>query len=190
VIGLVYAFNKNKKPEAVQPVKPSSIPGNRSPQAGSSSAPLPSSVKSSLITINKSLYQEQYKDHRKVIAPAGRLGIVIEKTANGPLIKRVNDTSPLVGQLYAGDKLVEIDGQSTDGMTSEAITSYMSQNADRERAFLVSSPMNNIRNVSAPSGPLGKLRIVTMGRRKKAITRTTIQSSRGHDSVMVWFPHV
>jgi ferric-dicitrate binding protein FerR (iron transport regulator) len=51
-----------------------------------------------------SMTKEQFKDYRTIMAPPGKLGIVIDKTPGGPIVKRVNDTSALYGKLLVGDK--------------------------------------------------------------------------------------
>lgn len=91
-----------------------------------------------------------------VIASAGKLGIVIERTPKGPIIKTVHDQSPLKDQLMVGDSIVRIDEEDVKGMTSSQIADYLVKNASKERTIVVS------RLVAVdPSKPVEEIQIAT-----------------------------
>lgn len=57
----------------------------------------------------------------------GKLGLVIRCTdIRGPVVIQVKDYSPLLGQVQAGDRILEIDGHATTGMTLHNVTKFMS----------------------------------------------------------------
>jgi C-terminal processing protease CtpA/Prc len=101
------------------------------------------------------MMEVEYKNHRTITAPAGKLGIVIDKSIGGPIVKRVNETSPLFGQLFVGDKVLALNHQSTESMTADSIKTFLMEHADQERIFKVCTPVSTVRTVIAPAGPLG-----------------------------------
>jgi len=76
---------------------------------------------------------------RKVLAPPGKLGIVIDTTLEGPVVHRVNDGSPLDGLVFPGDIIVAIDEVDTRAMSASAITALMVKTAHQERNLTVLS---------------------------------------------------
>jgi hypothetical protein len=76
---------------------------------------------------------------RTVIAPAGKLGIVIDTTLEGPVVHKVNPQSPLQGFLFPGDIIVGIDEVDTRAMSASAITSLMVRTANTRRKLHVLS---------------------------------------------------
>jgi hypothetical protein len=47
----------------------------------------------------------------------GKLGLVVHSDSRSPIVTQVKDYSPLLGQVQRGDRVVEIDGVSTIGMS-------------------------------------------------------------------------
>jgi hypothetical protein len=76
---------------------------------------------------------------RTVVAPAGKLGIVVDTTVEGPVVHKVGEGSPLEGLLFPGDIIVSIDGTNTRAMSAAAITALMVRNAEQERTMVVLS---------------------------------------------------
>ena len=76
---------------------------------------------------------------RTVIAPPGRLGIVIDTTLEGPVVHKVNSQSPLEGVLFPGDIIVAIDDVDTRAMSASAITALMVRTANLRRRLTVLS---------------------------------------------------
>lgn len=76
---------------------------------------------------------------RTVIAPPGKLGIVIDTTLEGPVVHKVNPQSPLEGTLFPGDIIVAIDDVDTRAMSASAITALMVRTANLRRKLTVLS---------------------------------------------------
>jgi hypothetical protein len=76
---------------------------------------------------------------RTVIAPPGKLGIVIDTTLEGPVVHKVNPQSPLEGSLFPGDIIVAIDDVDTRAMSASAITALMVRTANLRRKLTVLS---------------------------------------------------
>lgn len=76
---------------------------------------------------------------RQVLAPPGKLGIVIDTTLEGPVVHKVNPGSALEGMLSAGDIIVAIDDVDTRAMSASAITALMVKTANQERQLTVLS---------------------------------------------------
>lgn len=76
---------------------------------------------------------------RTVIAPPGKLGIVIDTTLEGPVVHKINPQSPLEGTLFPGDIIVAIDDVDTRAMSASAITALMVRTANLRRKLTVLS---------------------------------------------------
>jgi C-terminal processing protease CtpA/Prc len=76
---------------------------------------------------------------RTVVAPPGKLGIVIDTTLEGPVVHKVNPQSPLEGALFPGDIIVAIDDVDTIAMSASAIKALMVRTANPRRKLTVLS---------------------------------------------------
>ena len=76
---------------------------------------------------------------RQVVAPPGKLGIVIETTIEGPVVHKINDGSPLEGKVFEGELITAIDDIDTRAMSASAITSLMVRTAGNPRTMTVRS---------------------------------------------------
>jgi hypothetical protein len=79
---------------------------------------------------------------RVVVAPPGKLGIIIDTTIEGPVVHKINAGSALEGQLLPGEIIVAIDGVNTRAMSASAITGLMVQTANKQRNLTVASNPN------------------------------------------------
>jgi C-terminal processing protease CtpA/Prc len=62
-----------------------------------------------------------------VIAPAGKLGVILDNPDDGaPVIHTVKDTSPLLGKIDVGDRLVNIDNVDVSGFTPAQVVQLLS----------------------------------------------------------------
>ena len=59
---------------------------------------------------------------RDVFAPAGKLGIIVDSSKDGPIIHSINDDSPLVGEVFPGDYIIAIDGEDTSNWSAYNVT--------------------------------------------------------------------
>jgi len=76
---------------------------------------------------------------RTIVAPPGKLGIVIDTTLEGPVVHTVNSQSPLAGTLFPGDIIVAVNDVDTRAMTASAITALMLQTSLSQRTLAVLS---------------------------------------------------
>jgi hypothetical protein len=74
-----------------------------------------------------------------VIAPPGRLGIILANKADskGTVVSGVRTSSVLVDRISPGDRIVAIDGEDVSRMTVSEITAIMSRKAEYERRLTV-----------------------------------------------------
>lgn len=79
------------------------------------------------------------KYKRIVVAPAGKLGIVIDTTLEGPVVYKVNEGSPLAGVIFPGDLIASIDDVETRAMSASNITTLMVQTAGQKRTLTLLS---------------------------------------------------
>lgn len=76
---------------------------------------------------------------RTVMAPPGKLGIIIDTTLLGPTIHKVNDQSPMVDLLSTGEIIAAINDIDTQCMSIAEITALMAQTTNQERKLTVLS---------------------------------------------------
>jgi len=74
---------------------------------------------------------------RVIMAPSGKLGIIIDTTIDGPVVHHVNKTSALKGKIFPGDIIVAIDNVDTRAMSASAITGLMVKTAKQKRRLTV-----------------------------------------------------
>mmetsp|Transcript_18955 Transcript_18955/g.26943 ORF Transcript_18955/g.26943 Transcript_18955/m.26943 type:complete len:372 (+) Transcript_18955:10-1125(+) len=76
-------------------------------------------------------------------APMGPLGLIIDSSANGPLVHSLKPNSPMVGLLKPGDCILAIDDVDTRHMNAAALTQLMAKRA-----------LNPTRKIMFKNGPL------------------------------------
>jgi hypothetical protein len=74
---------------------------------------------------------------RKILAPAGKLGVVIDTTIEGPVVHGVNQGSQLSGKIFPGDIIIAIDEVDTRAMSASEITAVMIKTANQFRTLTV-----------------------------------------------------
>lgn len=76
----------------------------------------------------------------EVIAPPGKLGVVIDTPMNGaPMVHAIKETSVLADRVRIGDRLMSVDGQDTTEMSAIRVSKLISSkamNAQRRMVFL------------------------------------------------------
>ncbi len=75
----------------------------------------------------------------EIIAPAGRLGVVIDTPDTGaPILHRIKDTCPIADKLQVGDHLVAVDGENVRSMTAVEVSKLISlKSGNKERRFTI-----------------------------------------------------
>jgi len=74
---------------------------------------------------------------REITAPPGKLGIVIETTLDGPVVHKINPSSPLDGVVNEGDLIVAIDDVDCRAMSASAITALMVRTSEKYRRMTI-----------------------------------------------------
>jgi len=73
-----------------------------------------------------------------VIAPAGKLGVVIDTPMNGaPIVHAIKELSVLADRVRIGDKLVSVDGQDTTDLSAIRVSKLISSKAMNEERHMV-----------------------------------------------------
>ena len=70
---------------------------------------------------------------RDVIAPPGKLGMIIHSTKDGPAVHSIKPDSALEGKLFSGDLLVGVDGVDTRSSSAEDVMEMMTSKMHYER---------------------------------------------------------
>ena len=74
---------------------------------------------------------------RIVYAPAGKLGMVVDTTVEGPVVHSINKSSALKGKVFPGDIIIAIDEEDTRAMNAEDISQLMVRTAHKRRKLVV-----------------------------------------------------
>lgn len=74
-------------------------------------------------------YQEPYKEQTiEVLAPAGKLGVVIDTPDEGaPIVHAIKETSCVADKLKVGDKLIRVDEEDVTAMTAIKVSKLISR---------------------------------------------------------------
>jgi C-terminal processing protease CtpA/Prc len=83
-------------------------------------------------------FEQIYEDIQEVfidvIAPAGKLGVIIDSPNDGaPVIFAVKEASPIVDKVQIGDKLVAIDDEDVRAMTAMKVSKLLSSKSTSHR---------------------------------------------------------
>jgi len=76
---------------------------------------------------------------REVFAPAGKLGLIVDTSNEGPIVHSIKGDSPLVGQVFAGDYIVAVDGEDTSDWSAHNVTNLVAQKSGRVRKLTLMS---------------------------------------------------
>jgi hypothetical protein len=88
-------------------------------------------------TVNSTCVEDE-EIHINLNAPPGKLGLVIGVNRNGQIIiKGIKSGSSMSGIIQVGDFLKSVDGESTEGKTSEQVTQLVSSRANNPIRALV-----------------------------------------------------
>lgn len=86
-------------------------------------------------------FEEQFVDpdeQFEVLAPAGKLGMVIDTPSGGaPMVHAIKESSVLADTVHVGDKLISVDGEPTIHMTAMQVSKLISLKANNSTRTLV-----------------------------------------------------
>merc|ERR1712003_279567 len=95
-------------------------------------------------------FEQQFtemEDRFEVVAPAGKLGMVIDTPSGGmPVVHAIKDTSILADRVMVGDRLISVDDIDTTGFTAMQVSRLISQKAHQETRTLMFSRTSRARN--------------------------------------------
>jgi PDZ domain len=86
-----------------------------------------------------SLGENDGRKVKTIIAPPGKLGIVIDTKLEGPVVFKIKEGSPLIGKVEVGDIITDIDGTDTRAMSASGITALMVKTAKSQRKITLLS---------------------------------------------------
>ncbi|KAL7486700.1 hypothetical protein ACHAW6_012298 [Cyclotella cf. meneghiniana] len=76
---------------------------------------------------------------RVVVAPPGKLGIIIDTSTKGPIVHSVKDESVLEGSVFAGDLIIALDDEDTSNWSAHHLTKLVAAKSKCERKITVLS---------------------------------------------------
>eukprot|EP00984_Skeletonema_dohrnii_P014675 scaffold6198_cov90-Skeletonema_dohrnii-CCMP3373.AAC.1 len=80
---------------------------------------------------------------REVFAPAGKLGLIVDTSNEGPIVHSIKDDSPLIGQVFAGDYIVAVDDEDTSDWSAHNVTKLVAQKSGRVRKLTLLSKISD-----------------------------------------------
>jgi hypothetical protein len=78
---------------------------------------------------------------RTIVAPPGKLRVVIDTSSKGLIVYQINPQSPMEGLLFPGEIIDSIDGVVTRYKSAAAVNALMMQSAHRQRTLTVLSEL-------------------------------------------------
>ena len=75
----------------------------------------------------------------EVIAPAGKLGVVVDippDRRGAPFVCDIRDTSPLYGQIEPGDKLYAVDDEDVRKMSAIKVSKLLASKAEQDQRII------------------------------------------------------
>ena len=76
---------------------------------------------------------------RDIYAPAGKLGIIVDTSRDGPVIHSIKGDSPLIGKVFIGDYIVAIDDEDTSDWSSHYVTKLVARKSGSVRKLTLLS---------------------------------------------------
>ena len=83
---------------------------------------------------------------RSIVAPAGKLGLVLRNTKDGPAIHTIKPTSPLEGKIFVGDRIVRVNSTDTTTLRAKELTKVMAGNSTNTREIVVLSVVDGAKD--------------------------------------------
>ena len=86
-----------------------------------------------------SSFQEPQGETFEVIAPAGKLGVVVDippDRRGAPFVCDIRETSPLYGQIEPGDKIYAVDDEDVRKMSAIKVSKLLAQKADNPERII------------------------------------------------------
>ncbi|KAL3802056.1 hypothetical protein HJC23_010812 [Cyclotella cryptica] len=99
----------------------------------------------SLVSVSKPGWEEGTppRVRREVIAPPGKLGIIIDTSSKGPIVHSVKDESVLEGLVFAGDLIIALDDEDTSNWSAHHLTKYVAAKSKCERKITILSMVSS-----------------------------------------------
>ncbi len=89
--------------------------------------------------------QQPKRTRREVFAPAGKLGIIVDTSSDGPIVHSIKGDSPLIGKVFAGDYIVAIDDEDTSDWSAHNVTKLVARkNASIRKLTLLSNNWDDL----------------------------------------------
>jgi len=91
----------------------------------------------------------QREEMLKIVAPAGKLGIVVDRPSNNgpPMVHAIKDTCPIGNEIYVGDRLVAVDDVDVREMSAVEVSKLISRKSGQEKRKLTILRTENMRGM-------------------------------------------
>jgi len=76
---------------------------------------------------------------REVFAPAGKLGIIVDTSSDGPIVHSIKADSPLVGKVFTGDYIIAVDDEDTSDWSAHYVTKLVARKSGSVRKLTLMS---------------------------------------------------
>lgn len=87
-----------------------------------------------------SSFEQMYgsEERIEVLAPSGKLGVVIDTPLNGaPMVHAIKESSVLADKIRIGDKLIAVDGEDTTDMSAIKVSKLISSKASNPKRHMI-----------------------------------------------------
>ena len=90
-------------------------------------------------TVASFMEKPQKRIRRDVFAPAGKLGIIVDTSSDGPVVHSIKSDSPLVGKVFTGDYIVAVDDEDTSDWSAHYVTKLVARKSGSVRKLTLLS---------------------------------------------------
>ena len=90
-------------------------------------------------TVESFIDEQPTRVRKEIVAPAGKLGIIVDTSNDGPIIHSVNDDSPLLGRVFPGDHIIAVDGEDTSNWSAHHVTKLVALKSGSKRKLTLLS---------------------------------------------------
>ena len=90
-------------------------------------------------TVASFIDEQPKRVRREIFAPAGKLGIIVDTSSEGPIVHSIKNDSPLVGKVFTGDYIIAVDDEDVSDWSAHYVTKLVARKSGSVRKLTLLS---------------------------------------------------
>ena len=90
-------------------------------------------------TVESFVDEQPKRVRREIFAPAGKLGIIVDTSSEGPIVHSIKNDSPLVGKVFTGDFIIAVDDEDVSDWSAHYVTKLVARKSGSVRKLTLLS---------------------------------------------------